>query len=126
MNTTEIGRLGEAHAAKFLRKNKYKIVAKNVHESHNEIDIIARNKEYIVFVEVKTRSVNTDGELMFGTPATAVTHEKQRRTIQAARSFLLFNNYPDLQPRFDVIEIYLCKATGKPLHINHIINAFQA
>lgn len=126
MNTAEVGRLGEKLAAKFLKKNRYKIVDMNVHKSHNEIDIIAKNKEFIVFVEVKTRSFENSTELELGMPASAVTHDKQKRTIQAARSFLKSNNYRGLQPRFDVIEVYLCKTTGKPLHINHIINAFQA
>ena len=126
MNTTQIGRLGERYAAKFLKKNKYKVFAKNVHMSHNEIDIIAKNREYIIFVEVKTRSVGKDNGIEIGVPASAVTYEKQRRTIQAARAFLNQGKYQMLQPRFDVIEIYLDKTTCKPRYINHIINAFYA
>ena len=55
-NTTEIGRYGEDMAAKLLRKKGYKILERNFRAGHNEIDIIAQNKDYTVFVEVKTRS----------------------------------------------------------------------
>ena len=60
MNTTEIGRLGEKLAARYLRKNGYRILETNKHQSHNELDIIAANKEWILFIEVKTRSVQAD------------------------------------------------------------------
>ena len=50
MKTVEIGRLGEKLAAQYLKKNKYRILETNLHVSHNEIDIIAKNKEFLVFV----------------------------------------------------------------------------
>ena len=127
MTTKDIGTLGENIAIKFLKKNKYKILEKNLHISHNELDIIALHKKsgIIAFVEVKTRSVETDLFSPFGTPASAVTKAKQQRTIQATRSYLKsnpkFNNY---QPRLDVIEIYLDKQDISLLKINHIENAF--
>lgn len=126
MNSSELGRFGEKSAVRFLRKNKYRIVAKNVHVSHNEIDIIARNKEYIVFVEVKTRSVASDMQTAYGTPAAAVTYQKRQRTLQAARGWLKKCKYKNLQPRFDVIEVYVDKESQKILHINQISNAFGA
>lgn len=125
MTTTEIGRYGEKLAAKFLKKNRYKIIAKNSHQSHNELDIVAVNKEYIVFVEVKTRSVAEDLYSDYGTPAEAVTFSKQKRLITAARSFLSKNKkYYKKQPRMDIIEVYLNKENGKTLKINHFENAF--
>ena len=125
MTTTEIGRYGEKLAAKFLKKNRYKIIAKNSHQSHNELDIVAVNKEYIVFVEVKTRSVGEDLYSEYGTPAEAVTFSKQKRLISAARSFMTKNKkYYKKQPRMDVIEVYLNKENGKLLKINHFENAF--
>ena len=125
MKTLETGRVGERLAAKFLRKNKYKIINKNLHVSHNEIDIIAENKEYIVFVEVKTRSVRDENDYGFFIPSQAVTKQKRQRTITAARAFL--SKYiKTRQPRFDVIEVYLNKDTNKVIKINHIINAFGA
>ncbi len=127
MKTTDIGRLGEDAAAKFLKKQKFRILERNIHISHNEIDIIAISKKrnLIVFVEVKARSVDKDLYSPFGTPASAVTKEKQVRTATAAKSYLRQNpKYFDLQPRFDVIEIYLDKSNMKTLKINYIENAF--
>ena len=97
MTTTEIGRYGEKLAANFLKKNKYKIIAKNIHQSHNELDIIAVNKDYIVFVEVKTRSVGADLYSDYGTPAEAVTFSKQKRLLTAAGSFLSNNKKQPLE-----------------------------
>ena len=129
MNTTDIGRLGEKYSIKFLKQNKYKIVDKNVHVSHNEVDIIALNKKQnvIVFCEVKARSVDNDLYSPFGTPASYVTKDKQFRILTAARTYLSVNTkFQKFQPRFDVIEIYLHKDSKKILKINHIENAFGA
>ena len=127
MKTVDIGKLGEDQAARFLKKNKFKIIERNLHVSHNEIDIIAISKKQgiIAFVEVKSRTVDKDLYSPFGTPASAVTKEKQRRTIEAARGYLRSNEkYFDFQPRFDVLEIYLDREDMKVLKINHIENAF--
>ena len=125
MTTTEIGRYGEKLAAKFLKKNRYRIIAKNSHQSHNELDIVAVNKEYIIFVEVKTRSVGEELYSEYGTPAEAVTFSKQKRLIAAAKSFMAKNKkYYKKQPRMDVIEVYLDREKGKLLKINHFENAF--
>lgn len=126
-NTTEIGRYGESVACFYLQSNKYKIVAQNYYASHNEIDIIAENKKYIIFVEVKTRSCNSERDLVYGTPAMSVTASKQRRTLAAAQAYL--NDHPTGKtPRLDVIEIYLSKpkdgAPAEVLKINHIEDAF--
>ncbi len=122
-NTKEIGNLGEDIACKYLKKNKYKILERNYFASHNELDIIAENKEYIVFIEVKTRSCPKNGDFAFGTPASAVTYTKQQRTVSAAREYLS-KSKSGKQPRLDVIEIYLDKNTNEPIQINHIENAF--
>ena len=129
MTTKEIGDLGEKLAVKLLKKNHYKILSRNLHFSHNELDIVAfhRKTKMIVFVEVKARSVDDDLYSPFGPPSSAVNKQKQMRTIQAARGFLKdnpkFNKY---QPRFDVIEVYLKKADKSLLNISHIENAFGA
>ena len=127
MTTKDIGAIGENAAVKLLRKCRYKILARNIHISHNELDIVALHKKsgMIVFVEVKTRSVNSDLYSPFGTPSDAVTKQKQMRTIQAARGYL--NANPRLnkyQPRFDVIEVYLEKENKKIINTNHFENAF--
>lgn len=124
MTTTEIGRLGENLAAKYLKRKGFKILEKNNRQSHNEIDIIAADKEYILFVEVKTRTTNQELTLPYGSPASAVTKEKQRRTVRAAQSYLLGGKAKGRQPRMDVIEVYLEKETGALLKIHHIIDAF--
>lgn len=126
MKTVDIGRLGEKVAARYLRKNGYKISEMNIHASHNEIDIIATNKDYVVFVEVKARHTDATLQSYFGSPASAVTFAKQKRTIDAARQVLSSGKYSMLQPRFDVIEVYLDKTNNKVLNINHISNAFGA
>ncbi len=126
MSTTDIGRYGEQIAARFLKKNGYKILETNKHQSHNEIDIIAEDREFLLFVEVKTRSVGSDLYSAYGTPASAVDKRKQARTVQAARAYLHEHPNYEKQPRLDVIEIYLEKNTGKVLKIHHIPNAFGA
>ena len=126
MRHNDVGKLGEDAAAKFLTKNGYKILERNIHISHNEIDIIAKNKSFLVFAEVKTRTVGEDLYSEYGTPASAVTKQKQMRIITAARAYLRMNNYNDLQPRLDVIEVYVDKASGKISKINHFEDAFWA
>lgn len=125
MKTVDIGRIGEKESARFLKKNGYKILEKNLHVSHNEIDIIARDKQNLVFVEVKTRTASAEDDFYYGTPAQAVNKAKQQRTIQAARTYI--SQYPTtLFIRFDVIEVLLDKDSKKVTKINHIINAFGA
>lgn len=127
MKTKQIGAIGENAAAKFLKRNGYKIIERNLHISHNELDIVAIHKrqKIIVFVEVKARSVDDDLYSRFGTPAASVSKEKQVRTIEAARAFLLASKkYSSLQPRLDVIEIFLRRESFEILNINHIENAF--
>lgn len=127
MKTIEIGQIGENAAADLLKKSKLKVIGRNVHVSHNEIDIIAvsKRRKIIVFSEVKTRSVDQDLYSPFGSPASFVNKEKQVRTIEAARGFIKANSkYYEFQPRFDVIEVYLDKQTKKILKINHIEDAF--
>ena len=121
----EVGRYGEEQARIFLKSKGYKIVASNKHESHKEIDIIATNKEYIIFVEVKTRSVGYDLYSPYGSPASAVNKKKQQNLINAARAYLR-SNPSRKQPRMDVIEVYLKKGTFEVLEINHFTNAYYA
>ena len=130
MSTTDIGRLGEKIAVRYLRRNGYKILERNIHQSHNEIDIIATDKSYIVFVEVKTRTTKGgDTYLPYGSPAASVTKSKQMRIISAANQYISRNSrlrHVKKQPRMDVIEIYLEKENNKLIKLNHITNAFGA
>ena len=125
MKTADVGRLGEKVAAKHLKKQGYRILAKNVKLSYNELDIIALVDRDIVFVEVKTRSVDEDLYSRYGTPASAVNKDKRTHLLGGASQYLRMHpKYAERQPRFDVIEVYLKKDTGRVLQIHHIQNAF--
>ena len=119
MNTKELGNSGENTAGLFLESKGYKIIAKNYRGNRKEIDIIAERGEYIIFAEVKTRS-----SVNFGMPSESVDIRKQRHIIMTAKLFLLKNAaYSELQPRFDIIEIYRDNRTGKD-YVRHIEGAF--
>lgn len=114
-----VGAWGESLAADYLRKQHYKLIAMNYRSRFGEIDIIVSNHSYIVFVEVKLRkSAN------FARAAEFVDTYKQGRLRTTAEIYL--SQHPtDLQPRFDVIEIYAPEgiATRMP-QIFHIKDAF--
>lgn len=112
------GNIGEAFIAKYLRRRGYRILERNMRNRFSEIDIIAENKEYIVFVEVKTR---TSGQML--PPSFAVDAKKQRKIILAAYGYLTDNNIKK-QPRIDVAEVYLKPDSKKVESINYIENAF--
>ena len=125
-----VGNSGEEIAARFLRENGYTVKDRNIHLSHNELDIVAENENYIVFVEVKTRSyANDDGTSDYGTPGMAVDRKKRGDTVKASRAYLA-KHRTTKQPRIDVIEVYLKQNenTDEPkiIKINHIRNAFGA
>ena len=131
-NTTEIGRYGENMAVKLLRKKGYKILERNFRAGHNEIDIIAQNKDYTVFVEVKTRSEHKIYKFEYGEPAHAVNLPKQKRTITASKAYLYKRNgnaENDRMIRFDIIEVYLKNRlfSNAPalLKIEHMEDAFR-
>ena len=126
-----IGRLGEKRAAQFVRKNGYSILETNWHHSHQEIDIIAKDENFLVFFEVKTRSCASPDDMPFGRPARAVTAEKQKNLVLGAKAYLRTHPELGLQPRFDVIEVYLGRPrlpllTPPLIRIHHIRNAFGA
>lgn len=108
------GRQGEAQAERFLKKAGLSIVARNVRVGRDEIDLIARQGDTLVFAEVKTRS----GEA-FGRPAAAVDRTKRRRLSRAAVRFLKKRKLRPPYIRFDVVEVI-----GDPPRIRHIPNAF--
>ena len=126
--TTDIGRYGEDVAAKHLKEKGFRILARNRHEGRNEIDIIAENREFIVFVEVKARKATGSYTYDYGAPADAVTPAKRRRTVEAARAYL-YKSKTEKAPRFDVIEVYLgdTSLTNNPaiLRIEHLEDAFR-
>ncbi len=116
------GNRGEALAAKHLRKNKYKIIARNYVGANAEIDIIAENKTTVAFIEVKTRTVGLENPRE-ARPAAAVTPEKQRKIISAAKYYL--GSHPtEKRVSLDIIEVYL-NADKSENRILHIENAFN-
>lgn len=116
MNLGLFGLEGEEKAARYLKKQGYKIIAKNFQTRFGEIDIVAENREYIIFVEVKAR-----GEKSIAEPKEFVDSRKQRKIITTAEIYLT-ENPTEKQPRFDVVEIK--KENGKT-NLNHIPNAFE-
>lgn len=115
-----LGAWGEALAADFLRKKRYQMVAAGYHSRFGEIDLIAKDRKHLVFVEVKLRK-NAD----FAKAMEYVDRRKQDR-IRMTASMYLGQNPTALQPRFDVIEIYAPEGieTRNP-EIHHIEDAFQ-
>ena len=119
----DVGNFGEKVCARFLRKSGYKIIGRNVRMGHLEIDIIASNKEYIVFVEVKTRNTEKNNILR---PAAAVDADKRTNLINFAYSFVksLSEKEKNKQPRIDVCEVLV--SGDKKLKVcdfNYIENA---
>ena len=114
------GAWGEALAAEYLRKKRYTLVAAGYRCKFGEIDLIVKNRKYLVFVEVKTRK-----SAQFARGADYVDGYKQDR-LRITASMYLSQNPTELQPRFDVIEIYAPEgpATARP-EISHLEDAFQ-
>lgn len=120
MDTNNLGAFGEDKAAKYLALRGYKIIERNFRCRQGEIDIIARRGSYLVFAEVKLRKSSD-----YGQAKEFVTAAKQSRLITAANIYLSCHE-TELQPRFDVIEVYAPRGTeSKKIKINHIKNAFD-
>ena len=113
------GALGEKLAARYLKEQGYKILKKNYKNKLGEIDIIAVDKNEIVFVEVKTRSASP-----YLSGQYAVDKHKQFHIMRTA-SYYLSVTKCELQPRFDIIEVEVERVSGKMTKINHIKNAFS-
>lgn len=111
-----IGKYGEDVAERFLKQKGYRIIGRNFLCRQGEIDIIAENNEYLVFVEVKTRSNS-----MYGQPIDAVGKQKRRHMYKAAKFYLHIHGWENRFVRFDVIEIYIDKGLAKVNHIPQIM-----
>ena len=108
MNVGKIGAEGEKRVANFLRKKGFAIVKRNFQSKYGEIDIIAENDEYILFVEVKTRKT---GSMVSG--AQAVDAYKQRRVTMTANEYIV-KTQCQKQPRFDVAEVVVTEKPNAP------------
>ena len=114
------GRWGEKKAENFLKKAGYQILGRRVRAGrHDELDIIARQDDTLVFVEVKTRKNE-----QYGRPSAAVNRDKRRKLSRAAVSFLKKRRLRPPHIRFDIVEVIGEPDSGAP-EIRHIENAFQ-
>lgn len=111
----ELGREGEKQAIEFLKKSGYIILETNWVSGSNEIDIIARDKEFLVFIEVKTRSSSNVLK-----PEASVTRKKQKAIIRTADTYVKKNKL-NLDARFDIITIV---SRSNKMIIDHIQDAF--
>lgn len=114
-----VGEWGEEQAARYLLKEGYTVIGRNLRPTRrDELDIVVRKGESLVFVEVKTRKRED-----YGRPARAVTRGKRHALNRAAAAFLRRARYPELYYRFDVIEVLGQPEDGEPL-VRHIEDAF--
>ena len=111
-----LGRRGERAAEKYLRRNGYRIVARNFRAAGAEIDIVAMDGETLVFVEVKTRRGRDAGA-----PEEAVDERKQKQIRRAAEMFAMRYREDEIEMRFDIVAV---DASGKRLEIELLRNAF--
>ena len=112
-----MGRRGEKLAERELHRNGFKVLYRNYRApGGGEVDLVCRDGETLVFVEVKTRTSEA-----FGTPAEAVTPDKQRLIARGALSWLKLLGRPKLLYRFDIVEV---RMQGKQAEISLIRNAF--
>lgn len=116
------GKAGEAIALDFLKRKGYRILETNFRPGKlGEIDIIAREGEYICFVEVKTRS-----SVFFGYPSESVNRKKQLNMIRAAQVYLKQNGLNEEFVRFDIVEVLIDKEKNdSAVEINLIGDAFR-
>lgn len=112
----ELGKQGELAAVNYLKDKGYKIIATNWRYNRLEVDIIAQDKDWLVFVEVKTRESDK-----WGNPEDAVTNNKIAHMIDAADYYVNENNF-DLDIRFDVISLLKYRSH---FEIEHFVDAFM-
>jgi putative endonuclease len=115
----QLGQQGELIAEQYLTQKGFKIVSKNFHSQQGEIDLIAKDGEFLVFVEVKNYSFRS-----LGSPLGAIRKSKKESIIHAAQTYLYKNGIKNTNCRFDVISIYR-KYNGQTV-IDHIKDAFYA
>ena len=113
----QYGQKGEATAVRYLRRCGYQILEKNYRTNLGEIDIIARDKDFIVFVEVKARQSRS-----FGNPKGALTANKQRKISMVALQYLKSTRQLEAKARFDVVAVHPSESCQR---IEVVKNAFD-
>ena len=126
MDTKTLGISGETTAAAYLESRGFRILHRNLHIGHAEIDLVAENDIFLVFAEVKTRRQIPGSSAPFGTPAEAVDAKKQAILVRAAEAYLA-EHAPDKFFRIDVIEIYADPKVPdyRVLDVRHFENAVR-
>lgn len=119
MDARQLGIYGELVAARYLRRHGYEILQTNFHSRYGEIDLIARYKETVVFVEVKTRDSTA-----IARPMEAVNYVKQQK-IKSTSLLYLSRFEQEVNVRYDVIEVIAVTSGDKKVKIHHIKNAFE-
>ena len=114
----EIGTLGETIAAQHVEAQGYMILCRNYRNSFGELDIIAKDEEDLVFIEVKSRTSQT-----YGLPVEAVSYRKRRKLSIMAMFYMTQHRLHGIPCRFDVIEVDLRHYDTPQIH--HIQNAFS-
>ena len=118
MESRGLGAFGEDRAVSYLRRRGYTILERNFRCRQGEIDIIAKKRQYLVFAEVKLRKGTGYGEAR-----EFVTAAKQER-IRTTAALWLSRHETELQPRFDVLEVYAPEGERGRVRVEHIENAF--
>jgi putative endonuclease len=116
----ELGRISEDHAARFLASKGYRIKERNYRTSRGEIDIIAEQRDVLVFVEVKARSSDEHGR-----PLESVTSPKQRTIAAVAARYLSTREKRERLTRFDIVEVHITPA-GRVMKVEVVEGAFRA
>ena len=116
METKSKGSIGEILAEKYLNKLGYKLLVRNFSTKVGEIDLIYKDKDTIVFVEVKARLNDR-----FGMPREAINYKKQQKIRRTAEFYLISNNLNDKSCRFDCVEIV---GNREDFTVEHFKNAF--
>ena len=115
ISTKKIGNEGENRACDFLLQNGYEIIERNWRTKSGEIDIIAKDKNELVFIEVKTRTNRNYGE-----PIDAITYYKKKHMLKSIQFYLYLRRLENNFIRIDVIEVYQRK---DGFWVNHIKKA---
>ena len=118
MVKNNMGVRGEDAAVEYLKDKGYTVLNRNFHSRFGEIDIIAKIKNIICFVEVKTRKNNC-----YGRPAEAVNYSKRQKIIQTAEQYLSCNFSENFMYRFDIIEVFYYDSYI--FSFNHLKGAFE-
>ena len=112
----ETGKIGEDISVRYLKQNGYEIIQRNFECKQGEIDIIAKDKEELVFIEVKTRE-----SLLYGLPKEAIDKTKKKHIYKSAEFYVYINQLEDKAIRIDVIEVYKKQEKYKLYHIKNAI-----